>query len=65
MLIDDLHEKLKQSEPDLFTIKQFWTNGNFEEEFQNLLKTSTQENFWQNPYRTVSKLKTAWNSRSG
>ncbi len=52
MLIDELHEKLKHSEPDLLTIKQFWANSNFEEEFQNLLKISTQENFWQNSQQT-------------
>ncbi|MCL4361501.1 peptide chain release factor 2 [Candidatus Dependentiae bacterium] len=56
MLIDDLKEKLKQSETDLDTIKSFWQNSNIEKEYQELLQESEKENFWQNPNRTeISK----------
>ncbi len=49
MLVDELKEKLKSSEPDLLTIKSFWQTSSHEEEFQRLYALSTEENFWQNP----------------
>ena len=56
MLIDALHEQLKNIEPDIQTIASFWNNAQLEKKFQTLETTSQQENFWQNPQQTsISK----------
>jgi len=49
MLIDDLQEQLKKLEPDIATIKTFWTNADFETNYQKLNTESQAEDFWQNP----------------
>lgn len=51
MLIDELQEKLKMLEPDIHIFKTYWQAGNLEEEYNNLLHTTQQENFWQHPER--------------
>lgn len=56
MLIDDLHEQLKNMAPDTQTIISFWNNAGLEQKFQNLEKTSQEEDFWKNPKQTdISK----------
>jgi peptide chain release factor 2 len=52
MLIDDLREQLKSLEPDIQTIKDFWTNSKLEEQFKKVEKQSLQEDFWQHPNQT-------------
>jgi len=52
MLVDELKEKLKSSDPDIATIKTFWDNSHLEDEYQKLHTLSNQENFWQNPNQT-------------
>lgn len=52
MLRDELHEQLKQLEPDIDTIKFYWKNTGQEEEFQRLDTLSRQEDFWQQPDQT-------------
>ena len=49
MLVDELHEQLKQVEPDIAVIKSYWANAGLEERYQELHAKSTQENFWQQP----------------
>ena len=49
MLLDELQEKLKATEPDLDTIKAYWQNSGGEQEFQRLSAITNQEDFWQNP----------------
>ena len=51
MLIDELHEKLKEIEPDLNTIKTYWQNSHGEQEYQRLTTLSNQEDFWKNPHQ--------------
>jgi peptide chain release factor 2 len=53
MLIDDLKEQLKLSEPHIITIKAFWQNAHKEDAFQKLKAESLLENFWQNPEQTT------------
>lgn len=52
MLYDELQEKIKVLEPDISTIKAYWTNANVEKTFNELHEQSIQENFWQNPKQT-------------
>ena len=52
MLLDDLKELLKSTEPDIETIKKFWANAGFEQEYQKLNEQINQETFWQHPERT-------------
>ncbi|KKP35927.1 MAG: Peptide chain release factor 2 [candidate division TM6 bacterium GW2011_GWF2_32_72] len=49
MLVDDLKERLKQIEPDIQSIKDFWQNSKQEEEFNRLKTICDQDDFWQNP----------------
>jgi peptide chain release factor 2 len=49
MLVDELKEKLKASEPTLETIRTFWQNSSNEADYKKLLELSEQETFWQNP----------------
>ncbi|MEX0939967.1 MAG: peptide chain release factor 2 [Candidatus Babeliales bacterium] len=53
MLVDELREQLKNIEPDLQTIKDYWNNAQLEDEYQRLTKMSTQEDFWQHPDQTT------------
>src|SRR5438132_1272005 len=56
MLIDDLHEQLKNMVPDIQTIISFWNNAQLEKKFQTLETLSQEENFWKNPRQTeISK----------
>jgi peptide chain release factor 2 len=56
MLIDDLREQLKNIEPDIQTIVSFWNNAQLEKQFQELEKTSKEEEFWKNPQQAeISK----------
>ena len=48
MLIDDLKELLKFSDPDVQTIQKFWKNSQIDEEYQQLKEQINQENFWKN-----------------
>jgi len=52
MLLDELYDKLKSTEPDITVIKTYWQNAPLEQEFQRLHTLSAQENFWQNPQHT-------------
>ena len=49
MLIDELKEQLKSLEPDLATIKQYWTNSGLEKRFEELEHQTSQEDFWKDP----------------
>ncbi len=49
MLFDDLQEQLKLIKPDLDAVKLCWDQSGHEEKLQQLLKTSSEENFWQHP----------------
>lgn len=49
MLLDDLQEQLRAVEPELASIKKFYTNANLETKFQELEKQTHDENFWKNP----------------
>jgi len=53
MLIDDLKELLKSIDPEIETIKKFWQNSGFEEEYKNLHNQVHQETFWQHPERVT------------
>src|SRR3990172_9102106 len=56
MLIDELHEQLKNIAPDIQTITSFWNNAQLEKKFQDIEKTSQEEEFWKNPKQTeISK----------
>lgn len=52
MLIDELHEQLKNLIPDIQTIVSFWNNAQLEKKFQTLQATSQEEEFWKNPNQT-------------
>ncbi len=52
MLIDDIKEQLKAIQPDVETIQKFWKNAGIAERYQELQKTTNEENFWQNPQQT-------------
>jgi peptide chain release factor 2 len=52
MLLDELYDKLKSTEPDISVIKAYWQSAPLEQEFQRLQTLSIQENFWQNPQHT-------------
>lgn len=63
MLIDELKEKIKNTEPDIKVIKSYWQNSNIESEFIKLHEISNKEDFWQNPnqatiLKELHKLKT-------
>ena len=47
MLFDELKERLKSLEPDIHTIKTFWSNSHNEARFEELSLLSNQEDFWQ------------------
>lgn len=53
MLIDELKEQLKNAEPDVATIKNFWANSHLEETYHKLKAQSEEENFWQNPQQAA------------
>lgn len=53
MLVDELRESLKNLEPDINTIKNFWESSKLEDKFQELNNIINQENFWQNPQQAM------------
>ncbi len=56
MLIDDLHEQLKNMTADIQTIVSFWNNAQLEKKFKTLETASQEEDFWKNPKQTeISK----------
>ena len=63
MLIDEIRETLKNIEPDIKTIKEFWSNSKIELTLNDLIKKSEEEDFWQNKnqatiLKELQKLKT-------
>jgi len=62
LLIDEIQEQLKKTEPDITTIKTYWNNSNLEQRFKELEKQSETEDFWKNPkqaetLKELSKIK--------
>lgn len=56
MLYEQLKETLKSKSPDIEAIENFWNNYNLEQEYIDLQKEATKEDFWQNPEQaTISK----------
>ncbi|TET06303.1 peptide chain release factor 2 [Candidatus Dependentiae bacterium] len=49
MFIDELRGQLKQIEPDIKTIQDYWKNAQLEQRFQKLDQRSKEETFWQDP----------------
>ena len=49
LLIDELREQIKNMEPDITTIKTYWSNSGLEKRYNKLKTQSHQENFWQHP----------------
>src|SRR3990167_4890764 len=49
MIFDTLAELLKNAQPDIDIIKQYWEKNKFEEDFQKLNSLSQKEDFWKNP----------------
>lgn len=47
MIFDEIKEKLKEIEPLISVIKEFWKKSSLEETFNELEQQSLQENFWQ------------------
>lgn len=48
MVIDQLREIIKNTEPNLEIIKQYWQNNNYESELHRLESISNEETFWKN-----------------
>lgn len=53
MIIDDLKQKIKDVEPNILIIKEYWQTADLENLFNNLESTSNQEDFWQHPEKTA------------
>ena len=53
MLIDEIREQIKLIDPDIKTIKSFWSKSGNEEKFNKLKTETEQENFWQHKDRTA------------
>jgi len=51
MIIDDLKQRLKDLEPNIIIIQNYWTAANFEQTFEELETQSNLELFWQHPDR--------------
>lgn len=47
MLIDELNEQLKQIEPNINLIKEYWTNSNIDSKLDELKTMSEAPDFWQ------------------
>jgi len=52
MIIDDLKQKIKDIEPNITTIKDYWSAAQLEREFEQLETESNQEQFWQQTNKT-------------
>ena len=46
MLIDDLKERLKNLEPDILLLKNYWTSNHVDQEIIKLVEVSQQPDFW-------------------
>lgn len=53
MIIDEIHDQLKNIESNLSIIKEFYTKNNIQKQFNDLLSLTNEENFWQNPNQGV------------
>lgn len=51
MLIDELREKLKSTEPDITAIRSFWQQSKLAEKFKELDQQLNEQDFWKNPAR--------------
>ena len=49
ILIEQLLEKLKNLEPHILVINDYWKSSNFQDSFKKLTLESEDPNFWQNP----------------
>lgn len=49
MLIDDIKQRLKELEPDITLLKEYWLQSASEAEFNNLYAEAHSETLWQNP----------------
>lgn len=49
MLLEQIQEQLKNLEPDIATIKEFWHKAHLEQTYEKLKKESSDELFWQHP----------------
>ncbi|MBP6869474.1 peptide chain release factor 2 [Candidatus Babeliales bacterium] len=52
MIIDDLKQEIKDLEPHIIIIKDYWFTAQLEQQFQLLETQSNQEDFWQHPDKT-------------
>lgn len=64
VLADQLHEKIKDLQPHIKIIQEYWISSNSQEQLNNLIKQSEEPTFWQNPEGTqilkdLQKLKNA------
>jgi peptide chain release factor 2 len=53
MIIDDIKQKLKDLEPTIQIIKNYWTTAQLEKQFSETTELSNQETFWQHPDKTA------------
>ena len=53
MIIDDIKQKLKDLEPTVQIIKNYWTTAQLEKQFIETTDLSNQETFWQHPDKTA------------
>lgn len=63
MTAQDLLQKLKELQPDIDIINQYWEKSTIEDEYKRLNSLSMQEDFWQNPnqaeiLKSLQKVKT-------
>jgi peptide chain release factor 2 len=60
MLLDSLREQLKQVEPDIITIKNYWQHAQLEKRFSELESKSNEPDFWQHAElgKELQRLKT-------
>lgn len=52
MIIDDLKQTIKDLEPNIIIIKDYWHTAQIEKQFEQLETQSNQEDFWQHPDKT-------------
>ncbi len=53
MIIDDIKQKLKDLEPTIQIIKNYWTTAQLEKQFSETTELTNQETFWQHPEKTT------------
>lgn len=49
ILVDQLFEKIKNLEPHITVIQDYWNSASLEKTLKNLINESEDPNFWQNP----------------